>query len=67
VYISQPQTNRHAGMGLFFNWRRLMKTTMTLILAALLGMFTLTGCNTVEGFGKDLKKAGGQLEEAAAK
>ncbi|MGB3610251.1 MAG: entericidin A/B family lipoprotein [Cellvibrio sp.] len=44
-----------------------MKTTMTLILAALLGMFTLTGCNTVEGFGKDLKKAGGQLEEAAAK
>nr|WP_157672198.1 entericidin A/B family lipoprotein [Cellvibrio sp. PSBB006] len=41
---------------------------MTLILAAaLLGMFTLTGCNTVEGFGKDLKKAGGELEEAAAK
>lgn len=44
-----------------------MKTTMTMILAALLGMFALSGCNTVEGFGKDLKKAGGQLEEAAAK
>lgn len=44
-----------------------MKTTLTFILVSLLGMTTLTGCNTVEGFGKDLKKAGGQLEEAAAK
>lgn len=44
-----------------------MKTTLILILATLLGMSTLTGCNTVEGFGKDLKKAGGELEEAAAK
>ena len=44
-----------------------MKTTLILILTALLGMSTLTGCNTVEGFGKDLKKAGGELEEAAAK
>jgi entericidin A len=44
-----------------------MKTTLILILATLLGMSALTGCNTVEGFGKDLKKAGGELEEAAAK
>lgn len=45
----------------------MMKTSLTLILAALLSMAALTGCNTVEGFGKDLKKAGGELEEAAAK
>ncbi|HEU0152453.1 MAG TPA: entericidin A/B family lipoprotein [Arenimonas sp.] len=35
---------------------------------ALLAMFAaiaLSGCNTIEGFGKDVKKAGGELEEAA--
>lgn len=44
-----------------------MKTTLILILASLLGMATLTGCNTMEGFGKDLKKVGGDIERAADK
>ncbi|HEX9743730.1 MAG TPA: entericidin A/B family lipoprotein [Nitrospiraceae bacterium] len=28
-------------------------------------MFALAGCNTVQGFGKDLQKLGGKLENAA--
>ena len=36
-----------------------------LALLALIAAFALSGCNTVEGFGKDVKKAGGELEEAA--
>ena len=36
-----------------------------LILATLLAAFVLSGCNTVRGFGQDVKKAGGELEEAA--
>jgi len=36
-----------------------------LALAALLAALALTACNTVEGFGKDVSKAGDQLEEAA--
>lgn len=27
--------------------------------------FALTGCNTMEGLGKDIKKAGQKLEDAA--
>lgn len=42
-------------------------TRTRLILLALLAAFALSGCNTVEGFGKDVKKAGGELEEAADK
>ena len=34
-----------------------------LLLAALF----LAGCNTVEGFGKDLKKGGEKIEKAATK
>ncbi len=36
-----------------------------LVLIALLAAFALSACNTVEGFGRDVKKAGGELEEAA--
>lgn len=37
------------------------------MLAALLAAFALSGCNTVQGFGKDVSKAGDELEEAAEK
>ncbi len=37
-------------------------TTVSAILAAVL----LAGCNTMEGVGKDLQKAGAKLESAAA-
>jgi entericidin A len=30
-------------------------------------MLLLAGCNTIEGFGKDVKKAGQALENAARK
>lgn len=35
------------------------------MLAAMLAAFALSGCNTVQGFGKDVSKAGDELEEAA--
>ncbi len=35
-----------------------------LLLAALLGL-SLSACNTVEGAGKDIKKAGEKIEDAA--
>ncbi|SDD83354.1 entericidin A/B family lipoprotein [Aquimonas voraii] len=35
-------------------------------LAALaLGLLVLAGCNTIQGAGKDLKRAGEKIEEAA--
>ncbi|MDY0021459.1 entericidin A/B family lipoprotein [Arenimonas caeni] len=37
------------------------------VLLALVAAFALSGCNTIQGFGKDVKKAGGELEEAAEK
>ena len=37
------------------------------ILAVMLGVFWLTGCNTVEGFGKDLGKLGDKIETSADK
>ncbi|KAA2285400.1 entericidin A/B family lipoprotein [Arenimonas fontis] len=40
-------------------------TRKRLILVALLAAFALAGCNTVKGFGQDVKKAGSELEEAA--
>lgn len=44
-----------------------MKKTLILILASLLVFSCLSGCNTMEGFGKDLKKVGGKIETAADK
>ena len=34
-------------------------------LFVLVTAFALSGCNTVRGFGQDVKKAGSELEEAA--
>jgi len=34
-------------------------------LIAALATIGLAGCNTVEGFGKDVKTAGGKIEKAA--
>jgi predicted small secreted protein len=38
--------------------------TMTLVLAMLV---LLAGCNTFEGFGKDVQKAGEKIEDASKK
>ena len=40
-------------------------TRFRLLAAALLALLALSACHTVEGFGRDVKQAGGQLEEAA--
>jgi predicted small secreted protein len=37
------------------------------ILALLVAAFALSACNTMEGLGKDLSKAGEKIEEAAKK
>ena len=37
---------------------------LLLIAAALI---VLTGCNTIDGLGKDIKKAGESIEDAASK
>ncbi|MBW8309591.1 MAG: entericidin A/B family lipoprotein [Candidatus Paracaedibacteraceae bacterium] len=37
----------------------------TMLLTLLCAGFALTGCNTVEGFGKDMERAGGSIEESA--
>jgi predicted small secreted protein len=36
-----------------------------LLVVAAVALFALSACNTVKGFGQDVKKAGGELEEAA--
>jgi predicted small secreted protein len=41
------------------------KFVATLASVALLGLFG--GCNTIEGMGKDISKAGDKIEEAAKK
>lgn len=41
--------------------------TMKKLLIALMAVAWLAGCNTVEGFGKDVQKAGEKLEDAAKK
>ncbi len=38
-----------------------------MILLALVAAFVLSGCNTVEGVGKDLKKGGEAIERAGKK
>ena len=35
--------------------------------AALAALFVLAGCNTIEGVGKDIQKAGDTIENAAKK
>jgi entericidin A len=49
-----------------FNWNQgdyKMKKLFALVIAA----YVLAGCNTVEGLGKDVKKAGEVVENAAKK
>ncbi|MBL8327302.1 MAG: entericidin A/B family lipoprotein [Rubrivivax sp.] len=43
-----------------------MKRLIALI-ASLAAVWTLSACNTVEGIGKDISKAGDKIEEAAKK
>jgi predicted small secreted protein len=38
----------------------------TVILATCAGLALLTGCNTMEGFGEDMRTAGSSLEKAAS-
>ena len=39
-------------------------TKFRLVAIALVAVFVLSACNTVRGFGKDVEKAGDQLQEA---
>jgi predicted small secreted protein len=41
-----------------------MKSTLMILIAA---VFVLAGCNTFEGAGKDIQKAGEKIEDAAKK
>ena len=36
------------------------------LLSLMIGLFTLSGCNTFEGVGKDLQKAGSSIEKVGA-
>lgn len=36
-----------------------------LVAACLLGLFALSGCNTIEGLGRDIEAGGEALEDAA--
>lgn len=42
-----------------------MKRSIALILLMLFSMGILTACNTVEGAGKDVEKAGESVQDAA--
>lgn len=41
-----------------------MKKTLTVLVALYMTLF-LSGCNTVEGVGKDIQKGGEAIEDAA--
>ena len=43
------------------------KTKLVLLSMIIASVFTLTACNTVEGVGKDVKKVGDKIEDAADK
>ncbi len=42
-----------------------MKTIAAVL--AVLGLISLAGCNTIQGIGKDMQKAGEKIEDAARK
>jgi predicted small secreted protein len=44
-----------------------MLNKLVLLLAAAGIALTVTGCNTIEGAGKDIKAAGGAIEKSAEK
>lgn len=37
------------------------------MLGVIFGLFALAGCNTVQGVGQDMEKAGSKISEAAVK
>jgi predicted small secreted protein len=43
------------------------KTKLVLLAMIIASVFTLTACNTIEGVGKDVKKVGDKIEDAADK
>lgn len=43
------------------------KTLLVTLAVALAAAFTLSACNTMEGLGKDITKAGEKIEDAAKK
>ena len=44
-----------------------MKNRLMITLAALLAVLGLSACNTIEGMGKDISKAGDAIEKTAKK
>ena len=42
-----------------------MKRDLSLLFLAVIAAFVLGGCNTVQGAGKDIQKAGDKIEDAA--
>lgn len=42
-----------------------MNRSLAILLLALFSAATLGGCNTIEGAGKDIEKAGEEVQEAA--
>lgn len=44
-----------------------MKRTVALMLMTMLSVAVLSGCNTVNGFGKDVQKVGEKVEDASSK
>ncbi len=42
-----------------------MKRNLSVLLLALMAAMVLSGCNTVEGAGKDIEKAGEEVQDAA--
>ena len=44
-----------------------MKTKLMITVAALFAVLGLSACNTIEGMGKDISKAGDAIENTAKK
>ncbi|HXD07435.1 MAG TPA: entericidin A/B family lipoprotein [Burkholderiaceae bacterium] len=44
-----------------------MKRIVFALFAAAFGLTLLAGCNTMQGFGKDVQKVGDKIEESAAR
>jgi predicted small secreted protein len=42
-----------------------MKRNLSVLLLALMAAMVLGGCNTIEGAGKDVEKAGEEVQDAA--
>lgn len=43
-----------------------MKTRLKLLIAVFIGMGILSGCNTVQGVGKDVQSGGHAIQRAAS-